>query len=253
MVSVTYVSANDENQRLLSLVNQWYEAAEEDDPDALFNLGQYYRQGVGIPPDINQAILFYTRAAELGHTGAQLNLGSLYYFHVADAPNVEQAMYFWQLAADAYHRDAQYLFALLLLKHTKEESAAIHRLKQAAEQGHPEAIALLRQNDELVSHQPDTSEVVAAVSKTTIRYAVQLGAFSSQESAQRLGDSLSDEFFSQLEIHRQDSHMVQSSNNEGAMFYRYVIGDFSSRAAAVDLCNRIKQFQRDCLVVTLYL
>lgn len=251
VITITHVSANNENQRLLSLVSKWFEAAREDDPDALFNLGQYYRQGIGIPPDINEAILFYTRAAELGHTGAQLNLGSLYYFHVVNAPNVDQAMYFWQLAADAHHRDAQYLLAILLFKHTNDESSAIHRLKQAADQGHSEAIALLSQNDVFTSDETDISEISIPVAEKNIRYAVQLGAFSSLEAAQRLGDSLAVEFVTKLEINQQDIHILQSHSSQGAMLYRYVVGDFSSRGDAVDLCNLIKQLQRDCLVVAL--
>ncbi len=59
-------------------IDEWMPAAAKNDPDALFNLGQVYRLGKGVEPDLKVAEQYYERAAELGHVVAQANLGALY-------------------------------------------------------------------------------------------------------------------------------------------------------------------------------
>jgi len=45
---------------------------------AQFNLGQLYRQGIGIAPDLAIARFWYAEAAAQGHPHAQYNLGLMY-------------------------------------------------------------------------------------------------------------------------------------------------------------------------------
>jgi cell division septation protein DedD len=59
-------------------IDEWMPAAAKNDPDALFNLGQVYRLGKGVTPDLEVAEQYYERAADLGHAVAQANLGALY-------------------------------------------------------------------------------------------------------------------------------------------------------------------------------
>lgn len=47
------------------------EAAERNDPDALYWLGTAYTNGVGVPKNEAQAVLLYERAAAQGHAEAQ--------------------------------------------------------------------------------------------------------------------------------------------------------------------------------------
>lgn len=77
-----------------------------------FNLGQYYRQGIGVEKDFNFAASYYTHAGLLGSKKAQVNLGLLYYeaslkayklYSTSPQPMgklelVEQALY-WLLTA----------------------------------------------------------------------------------------------------------------------------------------------------------
>jgi len=44
---------------------------------AQFNLGMCYANGDGVAKDAEQAVSWYRRAAEAGHTDAQFNLGVL--------------------------------------------------------------------------------------------------------------------------------------------------------------------------------
>lgn len=52
--------------------------AREGHPVAQFNLGQLYRQGIGIAPDLTIARFWYAEAAAQGHPHAQYNLGLMY-------------------------------------------------------------------------------------------------------------------------------------------------------------------------------
>lgn len=57
--------------RFWSLAHEGYAAAQ-------FNLGQLYRQGIGIAPDQSIARYWYAEAAAQGHPHAQYNLGLMY-------------------------------------------------------------------------------------------------------------------------------------------------------------------------------
>ena len=56
-------------------VAEWVRPAARGDADALFNMGQAYRLGRGVPLDPKAAIDYYRRAAEKGHVAATANLG----------------------------------------------------------------------------------------------------------------------------------------------------------------------------------
>lgn len=57
--------------RFWSLAREGYAAAQ-------FNLGQFYRQGIGIAADLAAARYWYAEAAAQGHPHAQYNLGLMY-------------------------------------------------------------------------------------------------------------------------------------------------------------------------------
>ena len=56
-------------------VADWVTPAARGDTDALFNMGQAYRLGRGVPLNRATAIDYYRRAAEKGHVAATANLG----------------------------------------------------------------------------------------------------------------------------------------------------------------------------------
>ncbi len=56
-------------------VAEWVTPAARGDTDALFNMGQAYRLGRGVPLDPRAAIDYYRRAADKGHVAATANLG----------------------------------------------------------------------------------------------------------------------------------------------------------------------------------
>jgi len=54
------------------------QAAERGDADAQFSLGFRYDNGLGVPQDAAQAVVWYRKAAEQGHAMAQYCLGVVY-------------------------------------------------------------------------------------------------------------------------------------------------------------------------------
>lgn len=56
-------------------LGQWRPLAARGNADAMFNIGQAYRLGRGMPIDLGEAEDWYTRAAQLGHVDAQTQLG----------------------------------------------------------------------------------------------------------------------------------------------------------------------------------
>lgn len=58
-------------------VAQWQGPAAKGDPDAMFNMGQAYKLGRGVPQNLAKAEDFYRRAAQKGHIRAADNYGVL--------------------------------------------------------------------------------------------------------------------------------------------------------------------------------
>lgn len=52
-------------------------AAEQQDPDAQFSLGEMYADGIGVPRNLEKAIDWFTKAAVNGHGDARKSLEKL--------------------------------------------------------------------------------------------------------------------------------------------------------------------------------
>lgn len=90
-------------------VVEWLPQAAKGDPDALFNLGQAYKLGRGVPLDKVKAEDFYRRAADKGHAPAQSNLGIL----LAQRGEKAEAAELWKKAAEKKDARAQYMLGVL--------------------------------------------------------------------------------------------------------------------------------------------
>lgn len=91
--------------------DQWRVYAAQGSAEALFNLGQLYRQGLGVDKDAEKAEVYYTRAAERGHAAAQSNLGTMLYFREPN-PNRQAALEWWRKAAAGQDVRAQYMLGV---------------------------------------------------------------------------------------------------------------------------------------------
>ncbi len=81
------------------IVELYQEAAAEDNPAALNDLGALYYDGRGCEQDFTKAVFYYEKAAKLGNRQAQENLGYCYYYGRNMPVDYKKAFHFFALGA----------------------------------------------------------------------------------------------------------------------------------------------------------
>lgn len=123
-------------------VKAWQGPAAKGDADALFNLGQAYKLGRGVPKDLAKAESYYGKAARLGHVAAADNYGIVLF-----QTNRQQAAMPWlQSAADRGEPRAMYVLGIAAYNGDyapKDWVRAYALITRAAASGLPQATASL--------------------------------------------------------------------------------------------------------------
>ncbi len=86
---------------------QLYNKAKENDADAQYLIGNAYYTGNEIEQNLQQAFLWYQRAAENGHIDAQFQLANIYLMGEGIHQNDEKALFWYKKAAEQNHPDAK--------------------------------------------------------------------------------------------------------------------------------------------------
>ena len=249
----------------------WRPLAAKGNPDAMFNLGQAYRLGRGVPIDLAAAQGWYDRAAHGGHVDAQTQLGMLLF----QTGNRAAGLRWLKAAADKGEARAQLLYGTALFNGDgieRDPSAAYRYVSKSAAQGLAPAKSTLAQLDEVMPvemrRQVLTGAAVAAappvaskkVGKGAIAKAapipvpaltmgtppvtgggwrVQLGAFSQRVGAEGLFRKLATG-----PLAGKQAYLVPV----GAMT-RLQAGPFASRAEASAACSSLAARGQACFVV----
>jgi hypothetical protein len=127
-------------------VAEWRAPAEAGDPDALFNMGQAYRLGRGVPQNQTTAETYYLRAAQGGHIRAADTYGLLLF----QDGRREAALPFVTDAAERGDPRAQYLLGVAHFNGdivSKDWVRAYALLTLANGQGLPQAAPALAEMD----------------------------------------------------------------------------------------------------------
>lgn len=251
-------------------LKEWLPAAEQGDANALFNLGQLYRLGQGVPKDVQKAEDYYRRSAEKGHIGAQGNLGTLYYFAVPNAPRVDDALKWWQRAAAKGDARSQYMLGVVFYNGKdvpRDPVRAYGWMRLAVAAGLAEAVAA----EKVLISNLSVSELAAgaALSQTLLSggaaaspqpkaapspppaapvgggFFVQVGAVADPGQAQAMIDNLAT---AQPALVGLASRSEEVTTAAGQRFYRVQFGPLQSRAAAQKVCNELKAADKDCFV-----
>lgn len=130
-------------------VSEWQQPAQAGDADALFNLGQAYRLGRGVPADIMKAREMYLEASQKGHVKAADNYGLLLF----QQGEQKAAMPYIEAAADRGDPRAQYVLGLAHFNADYAEKdwvRAYALLTLAQGSGLPQASGALQQMDQYV-------------------------------------------------------------------------------------------------------
>mgnify|MGYP001170181030 CR=1 FL=1 len=130
-------------------IKEWQAAAAKGDADAMFNLGQAYKLGKGVPLDLDKAEGLFGRAAAMGHLQAADNFGLLLFQRGERA----RALPYIIAAADRGEPRAQYLLGIAHFNGdlvTKDWPRAYALLSLARQQGLAQAGPALKQMDEFI-------------------------------------------------------------------------------------------------------
>lgn len=120
-------------------------SAEQGHPPAQNAIGCFYRTGNGVPKDERKAVEWFRKAAEQGNEDACLNLYNCYRDGIGVEKDAKQAMSYLNQAAEYENASAFYELAVLC-EEAGDHAKASELISKAAEQGHPEAIQILREN-----------------------------------------------------------------------------------------------------------
>jgi hypothetical protein len=123
---------------------EWYKkAAEAENAEAQYAMGELYLKGEGVPRSFPAAAQMFRRAAEKGNLArAQYALGLLYQRGLGVPKNDVEAVLWWQKAADKNFSPAITYVGIALLEGKgiqKDEEAARKMLERAAELDEPNA------------------------------------------------------------------------------------------------------------------
>ncbi len=130
-------------------VKEWQAQAARGDGDAVFNLGQAYRLGKGVPQDLPKAEQLFGQAAGMGHLQAADNYGLLLFQRGERA----KALPYLRAAADRGDPRAQYLLGISHFNGDlvpKDWVRAYALVTLAQQQGLPQAAGALKQMDEFI-------------------------------------------------------------------------------------------------------
>ncbi len=120
----------------------WQPFAQAGDADALFNMGQAYKLGRGVPADAATARDYYRKAAMKGHLPAQANLG-IALFQAGEKP---EAIKWLKTAADRGEARAQYVLGIAAYNGDglpRSQSLGYGYLLRAQASGLPQAVTAL--------------------------------------------------------------------------------------------------------------
>ncbi|MCE9615083.1 MAG: trypsin-like peptidase domain-containing protein [Lentisphaerae bacterium] len=122
---------------------QWYrKAAEQGYADAQYNLAEMYRSGEGVRQDASQAVRWYRRAADQGLPAAQCNLGVMYDNGLGVTRSVAEAIRWYRRAAEQGNLKAQFNLGVLYASGEgvdRDAAEAARWYRKAAQQGDPTA------------------------------------------------------------------------------------------------------------------
>lgn len=130
-------------------IAEWRPLAQSGDPDAQFNLGQAYKLGRGVQPNLTTAIDWYRKATAQGHLRAEDNLGLLL-FQQGDR---NAAIPYLQRASMRGEPRAQYIVGTTLFNGDmigKDWVRAYALMTRAAASGLPQATTSLAEMDKYI-------------------------------------------------------------------------------------------------------
>ncbi|MBF4989789.1 tetratricopeptide repeat protein [Methylophilus sp. QUAN] len=116
--------------------------ANKNDAKACYNLGLMYQDGDGVAKNMDEAVKWYTKSAELNYKEAQYTLASLVFQRQIQSISYPQAVTYYEQAAKQGHVKSQLNLGMLYLRGdviAQDIPAAVQWLSLAASNNNSEA------------------------------------------------------------------------------------------------------------------
>ena len=118
---------------------QWMQrSAEQNHARAQYRLALIYYEGEGVQKDLSQAFHWFKRSAEQNLAQAQFNLAFMYYEGEGVQKDLSQALYWFKRSAEQNHAQAQFNLAFMYYRGEgvdQDLDQAFQWMKRSAEQG----------------------------------------------------------------------------------------------------------------------
>lgn len=157
---------SDSEAKVQKELEETRKAAESGNPEAQFQLGNFYYLGKGSKADAEQAKLWFEKAALQNHVEAQANLGVMLFQGATDEKEIAKAVEWFQKAALQGHAGARKHLGILYdtgqgVPADPTQAARWYGL--AAASNHPDAIRLLERAIEIsgTAKNPDQAQITA--------------------------------------------------------------------------------------------
>jgi hypothetical protein len=241
----------------------WLDAAAKDHVIAQFNLGLAYFRGEGVAEDRGEAVRWFRRAGELGLADSQYALGQIIRMGLVGAADEAEALHWYQLAAAQGHvkaeTQAQQLRAAGIAARIPKGAPAPEpapAVAASAPPPPPEPVAPEPEPETIVIEAPEPEPVVAAAPEpaaappaTTTAAATQPRVAGGPYSAWLISFKDAGQARAYLAA-AQARHpglfaaapgaVSAAKPGPGGTFHRVLAGGLASRAAARDLCRRLR-------------
>ena len=122
--------------------------ANQNDAKACYNLGLMYQDGDGVAKNLDEAVKWYTKSANLGYKEAQYTLGALVFQRQIQTISYPQAVTYYEQAAQQGHVKSQLNLGMLYFRGdviAQDLSAAVQWLSLAASNNNSEAQGYMAQ------------------------------------------------------------------------------------------------------------
>lgn len=201
----------------------WYTlAAEQNHAIAQNNLATFYENGLNVIPDEKTAFKWYKKSAESGYSYAQYNLGRMYAEGLGTPQNIKEAKYWWRSASRHKVKKATEALAILEKKPLPAGKASKHKQSVAHAPYHANPVA---KGLAWVKKQAANHYTIQLYRSQDLQWILKLAA------AEQLPDSIT---------------QIQSTKPNGDEWYTLIYGSFPSfqeaEAARKSLPNSLKKW-----------
>lgn len=141
--------------------------ANQNDPKACYNLGLMSQNGDGVPKNMDEAVKWYTKSAELGYKEAQYTLGSLVFQRQIHSISYPQAVAYYEQAAQQGHVKSQLNLGMLYLRGEVIEQDMPNAVKWLS-------LAASNNNSEAQGYLAELYQQGAGVEQNTVKAAMWL-------------------------------------------------------------------------------